>query len=95
MKKYVIKQSRFTGRGSAEPRVNYIEGTVEELTKYFSYTLEVGYSYESKVNMHPKTIKSLISNLKKAYDIKEGSCYNRTLIELHEGPIPQKEVVNG
>jgi hypothetical protein len=46
-------------------------GTLEELIKYFKYTLEVGESYEYekgnyKINTNPKSIKTLVSNLNKA-----------------------------
>ena len=59
-----------------------IEGTLEELITYFSYTLEVGNSYNKKINKKPKTIKSLITNLENALSEKEGACYDRTFIEL-------------
>ena len=38
-------------------------GTVAELTKIFSYTLLCGHSYHPQINQHPKTIKSLVSNI--------------------------------
>ena len=46
-------------------------GTLEELTKYFGYTLEKGYSWQwergnKKINRQPKTIASLITNLNNA-----------------------------
>lgn len=63
-------------------RENIIEGTLDYLTKYFSYTLEVGYFYNNKINRKPKTIKSLMSNLEKSLDIKEGYCYERTYLTL-------------
>ena len=48
-----------------------VEGTIEYLVKYFKYTLECGHSYEyekgnKKINMEPKTGKSLVTNLNKA-----------------------------
>ena len=47
------------------------ELTLPELIKYYSYTLEVGKSYEkekgnSKINMNPKNIESLVKNLSAA-----------------------------
>lgn len=47
------------------------EGTLEELIRAYSYTLEVGKSYENergnkKINMNPKTIQQLCDNLEKA-----------------------------
>jgi len=59
-----------------------ITGTLEYLTDYFSYTLEVGNSWNSKINTKPKTIKSLVSNLNKSFYEKESNCYERTFIEL-------------
>ena len=46
-------------------------GTLEELVKCYSYTLETGASYShekgnAKINKTPKTIKSLITNLNNA-----------------------------
>ena len=66
MKKYTIEKSR---RG----RTTKVEGTLPELTEYFRYTLETGKSYNPKVNIAPKTARSLVSNLNKA---KEASAVN-------------------
>jgi hypothetical protein len=63
-------------------RISIIEGTLDYLTQYFSYTLLIGNSYNKKINLKPSTIKSLISNLEKSLDIQEGACYERTLINL-------------
>ena len=62
-------------------RETFIEGTLAELIKYFGYTLEVGNSWNKKINRNPKTIKSFMNNLCKSYDEKEGG-YERTSIEL-------------
>lgn len=48
-------------------------GTIEELVKYFGYTLEVGASWQhekgnKKINRNPKTGKSLVNNLNAAKD---------------------------
>lgn len=59
-----------------------IEGTLEYLTNYFGYTLEIGHSCDSKISIRPKTIKSFLSNLQRSLDIKEAACYSRTYIEL-------------
>jgi hypothetical protein len=59
VKKYVIEKSR---RG----RTTKIERTLPELIEYFRYTLEVGKSYNRKINLAPKTALSLVSNLNKA-----------------------------
>ncbi len=53
-----------------------IEGTLEELTQYFGYTLECGHSWNPKINKNPKNLKSLISNINKSYKETQGSCYD-------------------
>ena len=58
-------------------------GTVEELTKYFSYTLLCGHSYNPRINQHPTTIKSLISNINKSIDQTNGG-YDRPYVHLSE-----------
>jgi hypothetical protein len=63
-------------------REKIIEDTLENLIEYFSYTLEVGHSWNRKINKNPTTIKSFISNLRKSFEEKEGGCYERTYIEL-------------
>lgn len=55
---------RTTSRGERE-----VSGTLEELTEYFSYTLEVGHSWNSRIPLKPRTIKSLINALNKSFDI--------------------------
>jgi len=60
-----------------------VEGTLDYLLNdYFGYTLEIGASWNRKINRHPKTIKSFISNLQKSYEEKEAACYERTSVEL-------------
>ena len=65
-------------------RTNIIEGDLDYLKDYFSYTFEIGRSWNKKIK-HPseiKTIKSFMTNLQKSFDEKEGSCYERTSINL-------------
>jgi hypothetical protein len=55
-------------------------GTVEELVKQCSYTLESGASYSqekgnSKINQMPKTINSLVSNLNKSVNNSAANGY--------------------
>jgi len=69
-------------RKDRKGRETIIEGTLDYLINYFGYTLEVGHSYNPKIQTKPKTIKAFMSNLKKSYDIKEGACYERTYVEL-------------
>lgn len=76
-KEFTIIQTR-------KGRDTEITGTLEYLIKYFSYTFEIGYSWNKKINTQPKTIKSFISNLEKSLDEKEGACYERTFIKLKE-----------
>ena len=62
----VITRVRMMGNSSTMETT----GIIEELTKYFKYTLEVGKSWNSKINLCPKTIKSLVSNVNKTYEEK-------------------------
>lgn len=59
-----------------------IERTLSDLIEYFGYTLQVGWSFDRKINKQPKTIKSFINNLNKAYAIKHGNCYDMPYVEL-------------
>jgi hypothetical protein len=70
----------FTIVKTRKGRKTEITNTLPELIKYFSYTLEVGHSYNPKIKLQPTTIRSFISNMEKSLDEKEGSCYERTEI---------------
>lgn len=84
-KTYKIKTKRITGRGSRPDSESIYEGTVEHLAKnVFGYTLEIGASWNNKINRWPKTIKSLVTNLQKSYQEKEASCYDRTSVYLYD-----------
>ena len=58
-------------------RYTIIKGTLEQLVKYFSYTLECGRSWNHKINPKPTTYKSLISNLNKSFHETMGSCFDQ------------------
>ena len=78
-KTYKIKISH-TKRGD-----RIVEGTLDYLINdYFGYTLEIGHSWNNKINRNPKTIRSFVSNLQKSYYEKEAACYERTFVELVE-----------
>jgi len=64
---YKIEKSK-SGRFGGETRYYYQVGTLEELVKAYSYSLEVGQSWQhekgnKKINRNPKSIKTLVSNL--------------------------------
>ena len=80
-KVYKVKISRCSISRSSE---RITEGTLEELVKNFSYTLDVGNSWNSKINTKPKTIKSLISNVQKSVDIINENTYTTETVELVE-----------
>ena len=67
VKRYVISHTHpLSGRTYNCPPL-----TIEEAVKYYSYTLSCGASYahergNKKINLAPKTIKSLITNLNNA-----------------------------
>ena len=83
MKKIFIIQKNHRGRE------NYIQGTVEQLAKYFGYLLENGRSWEdaelreknsrraATIKTDPKTIGSLMKSLDKAVYYTQGSCYEQ------------------
>ena len=56
--------------GMSRTRTYTDEGTLEELLEHAKYTFEVGYSYNRKINTNPKTIKSFVSNYRKALEEK-------------------------
>ena len=76
MKTFKVEKTR-------KDRSSIIEGTLEELIKYFSYTLECGRSYNKKIKHKTeiKTINSLIKALEKSFDEVEGG-YERTSLRL-------------
>ena len=49
-------------------RETVVEGTLAELVEYFSYTLLTGNMYNKKISKTPKTFKSLLTSLDKAYN---------------------------
>ena len=75
MKTYTIQKYR-------KGRYSDISGTLDELTKYFAYTLECGNSWNKKINRTPKTIKSLVSNINKSYQETQGQCYDQESVTL-------------
>ena len=69
---------------NGKTRVYTFCGTLEELTEKFSYTLEIGNSYNKAVKRNPKTIKSLLNCLNRAADIIHACNYticSYTLVE--------------
>lgn len=70
MKTYTIRET-YAPVFSDRTRTHDYTGTLEELTQAFSYTLTAGKSYERergnrKINIAPKTISSLVTNLNNA-----------------------------
>jgi hypothetical protein len=66
-----------------------LSGTLPELIKSFSYTLECGYSWQhedgnKKINKNPRGIKSLVTNLNNATNNSAANGYSNTEYELKE-----------
>ena len=57
-------------------------GTIDQIRKAFSYTLEVGHSWNPKVNDHPTTPKALEKNINLSFDEKYGSTYTTAWVEV-------------
>ena len=75
MKKYKIVIQK-------NDRERIVEVTLEGLIDYFGYTLEIGASWDKRVNQKPKTIRSFMTNIQRAFEAKEACCYQRTFIKL-------------
>lgn len=54
-------------------KTKIVSGTLEYLIDYFNYTLRVGNARDSKIQLKPSTIKSLISNLNKSIELTQPS----------------------
>jgi len=58
-------------------------GTVDHLAhKVFGYTLECGNSWNSKINMNPKTAKGLLKALEQSVQETQGGCFEQDWYEL-------------
>lgn len=78
LKLVAIRHTRSSFYGNEVRDYGVQVGTLAELIDYHYYTLECGKAYEHergnrKINMSPKTVKSLCTNLVKACD---NSCCN-------------------
>jgi len=70
MKTFTIEKTKY---GMSGTRTYTQTGTIAELVQAYSYTLEVGQSWaheagNKKVNMNPKSIKTLVKALNTAGD---------------------------
>lgn len=83
-KTYTIKKT-YKGRDTIT------SGTLDELHKYFGYTLEIGNSWNKKIKLKSATIAAFVKNLQASYEEKESCCYERTYVELIETPVLQTE----
>ncbi len=84
MKTYTITRTRHRTNSVSETT-----GTLPELVKSYSYTLECGASYShekgnAKINRNPKTIKSLISNLNNAVNNSAANGYAGVSYDLKD-----------
>lgn len=77
---YTILVTRDRGDDNYSSRE--VSGTLEELTEHFGYTLETGHSYDSRVCLKPKTIKSLVNNLYRASNARAANGYSGITYEI-------------
>ena len=82
MAKQKIYEITKTVYGMARTRTYTLEGTLEELLEATRYTFEVGYSYNRKINLYPKTIKSFVSNYEKALEEQQNCPVEVTYVEI-------------
>ena len=78
-----------------EGSVSTVTGTLDFLLRHFAYTLECGRSWEHergrrKVNMNPKTGRSLVTALNNAKNNSARNGYSDTWFEIVENPIRQQ-----
>jgi hypothetical protein len=88
-KVYTIRETRSSLYGD-RVREKLWMGTIEQLTEWFSYTLEVGESWQhergnKRINRHPKTIESLCRNLENAQNNAARNGYSGYCYDVVEG----------
>lgn len=76
----MVKTYTVTRTHHRTDRKSSISGTIDELVKAYSYTLEKGASWQhekgnKKINRNPKSITSLITNLNNAIDNASSNGY--------------------
>lgn len=81
-KTYTIRTTKNRSMSNRAEQVFEKTGTLTELIEAFSYTLEVGYSWNKKIKLVPRNIKSFVKNLQDAYEEKEADSYERTIVSL-------------
>lgn len=79
-KTYKIEMANSGSGFGSGTRYYYQEGTLEELIKAYSYTLEVGASWQhekgnKKINRQPKSVKTLVNNLNNAVNNSAANGY--------------------
>lgn len=84
-KKYKIIATKYSTGQTYESCI----GTLQELIKYYSYTLEVGESWQDekgnrKINRNPKSIQALVNNLRWAKDNAAQNGYGGMSYEFEE-----------
>ena len=87
VKKYILDK-RYTGFANRSDRT-LDPMTLDELKKYFGYTLECGQSWNPKIKSASeiKSIKSFITNLNKSFDEKREMYYCELIDTIMELPI--------
>jgi len=81
-KEYTIVKHIVHYRGNRETGMIEVTGTFEYLLGYFGYTLECLPFPRNGIVKPIKTIRSLISNINKAYEYRESGTYTRSSVEL-------------
>lgn len=74
---------QITVRSYHRGRSHDYTGTIDELVRdVFGYTLECGHSWNSKINMRPKTGAALVKALNQSVAETQGGCYEQDSYEL-------------
>ncbi|MCK9574659.1 MAG: hypothetical protein WC979_00270 [Candidatus Pacearchaeota archaeon] len=88
-------ENHSTGSFSSKNRYYYLTGTLAELIKACSYTLECGKSWEhergnKKINMNPKTVAALCVQLNNAKNNSAANGYSGDYYSVLPEGEPQK-----
>lgn len=89
-KVYTVKMTKtgsFSSVNTRKPREYVYSGTIDELIKTYSYTLDCGKSWEhqagnAKINTNPRSGKTLVKNLNNAVNNSAANGYAGEHYEL-------------
>jgi len=67
-------------RFSGQRDIQKIQGTLDELIRKYYYILRSGNSYNKKINIYPKTIKSFVKSLQMSFNEQDRMSVDKTFV---------------